>query len=215
VPVWAWLALVYVLLLAISFARAAHTVRISRAVGSRVAAHGEEWARRAVDVVLLGDGDITIGAYLGPGVLRSAAFRMQATDGAIIDVARNAHLGLWHPLIRRHEQLFVAGGGLQMTAYMPDYEPGGGDHSIVKRDLLIIAERGYQLATKSRLFGAEWRPRAVALVLGVCAALVAGTALYPPLLALAIYAGVIMLVDIFMGSMIVTMSATTFGSVTG
>ncbi len=210
-------AALYAGLLGLSFGRGVrHLRRVSKNLPA-LQETDDEWRRRALDVVFVGAGDVTLGAKIGRDACLSQALVLRVTNGMDIAVPTGTYIEIATQAIRRVGLKFVVPRDLALTAYISSYIPGEdvmrAAWQLPPHTKVILVDRGAApIAEVIARFERSWRPGRVAWFVTVSAALVAGVAASPAAAWLAALGAIVLAADYaFFHSAIVMLNCTEQG----
>jgi hypothetical protein len=202
-------AALYTGLLGISFSGGLRHMRRVRKNLPHLQDTDDEWRRRALNVVLLGTGDVTIGARITLSAGTSTQLVLRATNGIDISVPEGTYIQVAARAVRVIDQRFVAHAGTGLTAYVSSYVPDDGvlrsAWQLAPGTKLILVDRGAApVAETIARWQRTWRPGRVALIVGGAAALIGAVAASPAVAWLAALGVIVLAVDVcfFHGAMI-------------
>lgn len=147
--------------LGVSFGRAGRSMRQGRRARLRLGDRDDEWQRRTLDVVIVGEGEVAVAVELQHHSGTATGFRMITTTGAEIEVELGAWVEITVPFKRRGQQLILP-AAQPYSAFVSTHVAGDGplraSTRVPANAKLIIHQRGWNPVKQvDRYLQRRWR----------------------------------------------------------
>lgn len=214
--IWLVFAAAFACVLGASFRRVSRSILHGQRARLRLSDSHDEWQRRTLDVVIAGEGEVTVAVALQHHSGTATGFRMITTTGAEIEVERGAWVEIAVPTKRRG-QLLVLHAGQPYSVFVSSHTAGDGPLRTSTRvpasAKLIFHQRGWNpVKHMEQLFQRRWRRSRVLGFIAAPATIVALIAWSTWWVWLGILGVAVLVFDaVFLQSAFVALSTTSTG----